>query len=111
MHFCIVTDGEAKLSGLTPVLPVHLRCVQACCRIVRGLDGSTVLRVVLPLLSDEGCFQCQHSRLMLLFAITHNPQSIHSKASVVFTHPRDSSEACASEKKKLDGWGAICWNI
>lgn len=52
MQFSLVSDGEAEISGSSPVLPGHRRC----CRIVRGLHASTLLKVVLPQLSDEGWF-------------------------------------------------------
>lgn len=51
-HFA--SNGRES-NACTPTL-VHLRCVRTWCWGMRGLDGSTVLRVDLLLLSDDGWF-------------------------------------------------------
>jgi len=97
----MATDGEAK-RHLLCCFPVHLSCVRACRRIVRGwMDGSTVPMKVG--FGERKPSKCQHSRLILSFDITHKPTNVSIPRQVLHLLIRGILQ---SGKKKLDGWGA-----
>lgn len=90
----MVTAGKAKCFASNG----HkcITCVQALCSWVRGLDGSHLqggigVQMRVGFGRDKKLSKHQLSTVILLFAVTHNPQNFHCGASAAFTHPRETS--------------------
>ena len=90
----LVTAGKAKCFASNGHMCIT--CVQALCSWVRGLDGSHFqggigIQMRVGFGRDKKLSKHQLSTVILLFAVTHNPQNFHCGASAAFTHPRETS--------------------